>query len=119
MMAVRIRMARAGSKRKPFYRFVVIDSKTQRDGGYLDWVGQYNPIANPHKIVVDEAKVSHWLGRGAILSEGVRSLLKKHGTLARISGPAQGGKASAGEGQAEAAAEGQAAEGQAAGESQA
>jgi small subunit ribosomal protein S16 len=116
-MAVRIRMARAGSKRKPFYRFVVIDSRTQRDGGFLDWVGQYNPIAKPHKITVDEAKVSHWLGRGAILSEGVRSLLKKHGTLARIGGAAQGGKAGAGEGQTEAAAEGeaqgQAAEGQA------
>jgi small subunit ribosomal protein S16 len=118
-MAVRIRMARAGSKRKPFYRFVVIDSKTQRDGGFLDWVGHYNPIAKPHKITVDEAKVSHWLGRGAILSEGVRSLLKKNGTLARIGGSAQAGKAGAGEGQTEAPAEGQAVEGQAAGESQA
>lgn len=101
MMAVRIRMARAGSKRKPFYRFVVIDSRTQRDGGFLDLVGHYNSIAKPHKITVDEAKVSHWLGRGAILSEGVRSLLKKHGTLARIGAAARGGGGEAAEGQAE------------------
>jgi small subunit ribosomal protein S16 len=77
-------MTRAGSKRKPFYRFVVIDSKTQRDGGFLDWVGQYNPLAKPHQINVDEAKVSAWLSKGATMSEGVRSLLKKAGTLARL-----------------------------------
>jgi small subunit ribosomal protein S16 len=99
-MAVRIRMARAGSKRKPFYRFVVIDSRKQRDGGFLDLVGNYNPIAKPHKITVDEAKVSQWMGKGATLSEGVRSLLKKHGTLARIAAPAQAVQGEAGEGQA-------------------
>jgi small subunit ribosomal protein S16 len=77
-------MTRAGSKRKPFYRFVVIDSKAQRDGGFLDWVGHYNPIAKPHEIKVDEAKVSEWIGKGATMSEGVRSLLKKAGTLAKM-----------------------------------
>lgn len=83
-MAVRIRMTRAGSKRKPFYRFVVIDSKTQRDGGVLDWVGHYNPLAKPYEIKVDEAKVSKWIARGATMSEGVRSILKKSGTLAKL-----------------------------------
>ena len=110
-MSVRIRMARAGSKRKPFYKFVVINSKTQRDGGFLDLVGHYNPIAKSGGVTVDEAKVSHWLGRGAVLSEGVRSLLKKHGTLGRIGGAAKGSAevsaAAAGEGQIEAAAEGE------------
>jgi len=97
-MAVRIRMTRAGSKRKPFYRFVVMDSSVQRDGGFLDWVGQYNPIAKPHDIKVDEAKVAKWLGRGATLSDGVRSLLKKNGTLKRLEGGAEtaGGAEAAG-----------------------
>jgi small subunit ribosomal protein S16 len=85
-------MTRAGSKRKPFYRFVVIDSKTQRDGGVLDWVGHYNPIAKPHQITVDEAKVSKWVAKGATMSEGVRSLLKKAGTLSRM-GVAEAGPA--------------------------
>jgi len=86
LMAVRIRMTRAGSKRKPFYRFVVMDSRVQRDGGFLDLVGLYNPIAKPHQITVNEAKVSEWLAKGATMSEGVRSLLKKNGTLARLAG---------------------------------
>jgi small subunit ribosomal protein S16 len=90
LMAVRIRMTRAGSKRKPFYRFVVMDSRVQRDGGFLDWIGHYNPLAQPYEIKVDEAKFSHWLGRGATLSEGVRSLLKKSGILARLQTPGKG-----------------------------
>jgi small subunit ribosomal protein S16 len=100
-MAVRIRMTRAGSKRKPFYRFVVIDSNAQRDGGFLDWVGQYNPIAKPYDIKVDEAKIAAWLGKGATLSEGVRSILKKSGILMRL----KGGAAEAGEAVQAAAAE--------------
>ena len=82
-MAVRIRLTRAGSKGRPFYRFVVMDSRVQRDGGFLDWIGHYNPIAKPHVIKVDESKIFDWLGKGATLSEGARSLLKKNGTLAR------------------------------------
>jgi small subunit ribosomal protein S16 len=82
-MAVRIRLMRMGSKRRPFYRFVVADSRGKRDGGFLDQVGYYNPIEQPQKIEVDEAKVFDWLMKGAQLSDGARSLLKKTGTLAR------------------------------------
>jgi small subunit ribosomal protein S16 len=96
-MSVRIRMTRAGSKRKPFYRFVVMDSRVQRDGGFLDWVGQYNPISKPHQITVNEEKVSQWLAKGATMSEGVRSLLKKNGTLARLSAATAGKPAAAAE----------------------
>jgi small subunit ribosomal protein S16 len=84
LMSVRIRLTRMGSKGRPFYRLVVIDSRVQRDGGFLDLVGHYNPLANPFEIKVDETKLADWLGKGATMSEGVRSLLKKNGTLARL-----------------------------------
>jgi small subunit ribosomal protein S16 len=82
-MAVRIRLMRMGSKRRPFYRFVVADSRGKRDGGFLDQVGYYNPIERPQQIEVDEDKVFDWLTKGAQLSDGARSLLRKAGTLAR------------------------------------
>jgi len=83
-MAVRIRLTRTGSKKRPFYRFVVIDSRVQRDGGFLDLVGHYNPLAKPFEIKVDEAKLAGWIGKGATMSDGVRSLLKRNGTLTRL-----------------------------------
>ena len=82
-MAVRIRLMRMGSKRRPFYRFVVADSRGKRDGGFLDQVGYYNPIEKPLKIEVDEEKIFDWMSKGAQLTDGARSLLKKAGTLAR------------------------------------
>jgi small subunit ribosomal protein S16 len=82
-MAVRIRLMRMGSKRRPFYRFVVTDSRGKRDGGFLDQVGFYNPIEKPLKIEVDEEKVFDWMAKGAVLSDGAKSLLRKTGTLAR------------------------------------
>ncbi len=80
-MAVRIRLRRMGSKRRPFYRFVVVDSRDKRDGKFLDQVGHYNPIVTPHEFKVDEEKVFDWLKKGAGLSDGARDLLRKHGTL--------------------------------------
>jgi small subunit ribosomal protein S16 len=80
-MAVRIRLKRMGSKRRPFYRFVVVDSRGKRDGGFLDQIGYYNPIAEPYEIEVDEEKVFSWLGKGAQMSDGARDLLKKVGIL--------------------------------------
>ncbi len=82
-MPVRIRLMRMGSKRKPFYRFVVADSRNKRDGAFLDQVGYYNPIVKPFEIKVDEEKVFAWLSKGAQISEGAHSLLKKAGVLAR------------------------------------
>lgn len=83
MMAVKIRLMRMGSKRRPFYRFVVADSRGKRDGGFLDMVGHYNPIVHPEEIAVDEDKVFDWLRKGAEVSDGARSLLKKIGLLSK------------------------------------
>jgi small subunit ribosomal protein S16 len=80
-MAVRIRLTRMGSKRRPFYRVVVVDSRGKRDGGFLEQIGQYNPITTPHEFSVDEEKVFDWLKKGAEMSDGARDLLRKHGTL--------------------------------------
>ena len=80
-MAVRIRLTRKGCKRRPFYRVVVVDGRVKRDGGFLEQIGQYNPITTPHEFKVDEEKVFDWLRKGAEMSDGARDLLKKNGTL--------------------------------------
>lgn len=76
-MAVRIRLARHGAKKKPFYRIVVADSESPRDGRYLETVGTYNPLLEPAEIIVKQERVQHWLDQGAIPTDTVRSLLKK------------------------------------------
>lgn len=80
-MAVRIRLARAGSKKKPFYRLVVANSEAPRDGKFIEILGYYNPMKDPAVIKVHETKVNYWLGKGALLSETARSLLKKQKSL--------------------------------------
>lgn len=76
-MAVRIRLARHGAKKKPFYRIVVADSEAPRDGRYLEAVGTYNPLRDPAEITVKQERVQYWLEQGAIPTDTVRSLLKK------------------------------------------
>jgi small subunit ribosomal protein S16 len=76
-MAVRIRLARHGAKKKPFYRIVVADSESPRDGRYLETVGTYNPLQEPAGITVKQERVQYWLDQGAIPTDTVRSLLKK------------------------------------------
>ena len=76
-MAVRIRLARHGAKKKPFYRIVVADSESPRDGRYLETVGTYNPLLDPAEISVKPERVQYWLEQGAIPTDTVRSLLKK------------------------------------------
>jgi len=66
-----------GSKKKPFYRIVVVDSRTKRDGKYIESVGTYNPVKVPMLINIDESKVSDWIGKGAQLSPTVKNLLQK------------------------------------------
>ncbi len=78
-MAVRIRLLRMGRKKKPFYRIVVMDSRTRRDGRYLDKIGHYNPITKPAEIVIDKDKVLSWLEKGAVPSQTVFNLLQKEG----------------------------------------
>lgn len=82
-MPVRIRLKRMGSKHRPFYRFVVADSRTKRDGAFLDEVGYYNPLAKPYEIKVDEEKVLAWLNKGAQITDGAKSLLSKIGLIER------------------------------------
>jgi small subunit ribosomal protein S16 len=75
-VAVHMRLTRVGSKKNPIYRVVVADSRSPRDGKFLDIVGQYNPQPDPSLIEFNEDKVKDWLGRGAKPSEAVGRLLK-------------------------------------------
>ena len=75
-MAVRMRLARVGSKKNPIYRVVVADSRSPRDGRFIEIVGRYNPQTDPSTIEFDEAKVKDWLGKGAEPSGAVARLLK-------------------------------------------
>ena len=75
-MAVRMRLNRVGSKKNPIYRVVVADSRSPRDGRFIEIVGRYNPQPDPSLIEFDEEKVKEWLGKGAQPSDAVAKLLK-------------------------------------------
>jgi len=76
-MPVKIRLRRMGAKHQPSYRIVVADSRSPRDGRYIDQVGFYNPLTNPATITIDQEKAVDWLRRGAQPTETVAILLKK------------------------------------------
>ena len=76
-MAVKIRLKRLGSKKNPFYRVVVADERSPRDGRFIEEIGYYNPLTNPVDIKIDAEKATKWLCNGAQPTETVRSLLKK------------------------------------------
>ncbi|MBW2684072.1 MAG: 30S ribosomal protein S16 [Deltaproteobacteria bacterium] len=76
-MAVRIRLTRFGRKKKPFYRIIVADSEAKRDGKFLDIVGTYDPLQDPAAIKIDNQKLENWLGKGALPTTTVMSLIKK------------------------------------------
>jgi ribosomal protein S16 len=78
-VAVRIRLTRMGAKKQPFYRLVVADARTPRDGRYIDQLGYYNPLTEPAEIVIDEQKALDWLRKGAQPSDTARDLLRKAG----------------------------------------
>lgn len=78
-MATRIRLKRMGAKKNPSYRVVVADSRSPRDGRFIEEIGYYQPTANPEVIKIDEEKALVWLARGAQPSDTVKSLLKKTG----------------------------------------
>ena len=75
-MAVKIRLTRVGSKKNPVYRVVVADSRSPRDGKFIEIIGRYNPQTDPSTIEFDEAKVKDWLAKGATPSGTVARLLK-------------------------------------------
>jgi len=82
-MATKIRLRRMGAKKAPFYRVVVADARSPRDGRFIEEIGYYNPISEPAEIKIDEEKVLKWLQTGAEPSETVKQLLKTTGIWAK------------------------------------
>ena len=80
-MAVKIRLARYGSKKAPFYRIVVADARSPRDGRSIERIGSYDPQTQPSRIEVNEERARAWLDRGAQPTDQVRNLLKISGVL--------------------------------------
>ncbi len=76
-MAVAIRLRREGSKDRPFYRIVVADSRSRRDGRFIEMIGTYDPMKKTDNSVVDIAKVDEWIGKGAKASETVASIIRR------------------------------------------
>jgi len=85
-MATRIRLRRVGRKGQAYFRIVVADQESPRDGRFVETLGHYNPRANPAVIGVDAEKVRSWLAKGALPSDTVRSLLKKAGVFGQRAG---------------------------------
>ena len=80
-MAVKMRLKRMGAKKRPFYRIVVADSRSPRDGRFIEEVGYYNPIENPAVVKVDKELAMKWLNNGATPTDTVRDILSKEGIL--------------------------------------
>lgn len=80
-MAVKIRLKRMGAKQKPFYRLVVADARTKREGISIAELGTYNPLVDPAEIKVDQEKTIEWLQKGALPTDTARSVLSKAGVM--------------------------------------
>ena len=78
---VKIRLKRMGAHKKPFYRIVVADSRSSRDGRFIEEIGTYDPLKDPAEIKIDKEKAQKWLANGAQPTETVRSLLRKAGCI--------------------------------------
>ncbi len=81
-----IRMRRAGSKKRPFFRIVVTDSRAARDSSFVEILGHYNPRTKPAIVKIDQERVSYWVGKGAQPSDSVRTLIARH--LTPVAAPA-------------------------------
>ncbi len=79
-MSVKIRLTRHGSKKRPFYRIVIADSRSPRDGRFIEIVGHYNPTVDPPEVVLKNDRVSYWMSQGAKPSDTVKQLMKKAGS---------------------------------------
>ena len=86
MLAIRLR--RAGSKKRPFFRLVVADSRAARDSSFVEILGHYNPRTRPAVVDVDKERISYWIGKGARPSDSVRTLLARHVTPKADAAPA-------------------------------
>ncbi|MBD3375713.1 30S ribosomal protein S16 [candidate division KSB1 bacterium] len=80
-MAVKLRLRRMGRKKQPFYRIVAIDSRSRRDGKYIEKVGHYNPLPEQFDLVIDKEKAMKWLNQGAELSDTVKNLFSHQGIM--------------------------------------
>ena len=80
-MAVKIRLTRLGKKRSPFYRIIVADSKSPRDGRFIDQVGTYDPNQEPAEVIIDKEAAEKWIANGAQPTETVARLFKKEGII--------------------------------------
>ena len=83
-MAVKLRLTRMGKKKQPTYRVVAIDSRTKRDGEYIELIGTYNPLTKPATVKLNEEVALKWLGQGAIPSDTVRNLFKEAGIMKKF-----------------------------------
>jgi small subunit ribosomal protein S16 len=86
---VKIRLLRAGAKKRPFYRVIAIDERRKRDGRALEFLGTYNPIAEPAEIKLETERIEAWVAKGAELSDAVRALVRR--SHERASAAGQGG----------------------------
>jgi small subunit ribosomal protein S16 len=80
-MAVKMRLRRMGQKKAPFYRIVVADSRSPRDGRFIEQIGYYNPMTDPAEVVIDAEKATKWIQNGAQPTDTVRDLLKKQNII--------------------------------------
>ena len=80
-MAVKMRLRRMGAKKAPFYRVIVADSRSPRDGRFIEEIGYYNPLTEPAEIKIDAEKAKKWISNGAQPTETAKSLLKKSGVI--------------------------------------
>lgn len=80
-MPVKIRLARHGAKKRPFYRIVVADIESPRDGKFLEAVGTYNPLLDPAEVILKADRIKYWIDKGAKPTYTVKSLLKKEGVF--------------------------------------
>ena len=80
-MAVKIRLTRMGDKKSPFYRVIVADSRSPRDGKFIDILGTYNPLTDPAEIKIDNEKAKTWIRNGAQPTDTARNILVKSGAI--------------------------------------
>ena len=85
-MAVKIRLQRTGTNKKPFYRIVVVDERKKRDGKFAEQLGRYQPIVDGEQFIINEEKLFRWLGNGAQPTHTIKQLLKKKGVWQKFKG---------------------------------
>ena len=83
-MSVKIRLKRMGAKKRPFYRIVIADSRSPRDGRFIENVGTYNPIVEPAEIKLEDEKIIEWLQKGAQPTDSVRAMLSNAGIMKKF-----------------------------------